>query len=48
MKKTEYIGPEMEVLELIHSNSLLAISSETEPAWDTDPADPDDPDDAPD
>ena len=47
MKKTEYIVPEMEVLELKYNFSLLAGSGE-EPSWDPDPADPDDPDDQPD
>jgi len=48
MKKIEYIVPEMEVLELKQYNSLLQISSDTEPKWDDTPADPDDPTDWPD
>ena len=43
MKKTEYIVPEMEVLEMKYNFSLLAGSSDEEPAWVTDPVDPDDP-----
>jgi len=48
MKKIEYIVPEMEVLEMNYNHSLLAVSSETEPSWDPDPATPGDPDDLPD
>ena len=46
MKKTEYIVPEMEVLELKYCKILC--NSGDEPAWDDDPADPDDDDDLPD
>ena len=49
MKKTEYIVPEMEVLELKYNFSLLAgSSSDEEPEWDPNPVDPDDPGNEPD
>ena len=48
MKKIEYIVPEMEVLELKYNFSLLAGSSDEEPAWVQDPVDPDDPENEPD